>query len=79
MVSVISYLVAIATVLAFATYCACAGYFNGFFFRLEIEKATWWSEAGIKALEVFYPMQAVCSILAVTLMVLMTKRLKNLV
>ncbi len=46
---VISYLVAIATVLAFATFCACAGYDKGFLFRLEIEKSNWWYEAFLKA------------------------------
>ncbi len=79
MVSVISYLVTIATVVALATCCACGGYCFGFLFRLEFKKSNWWEEASIKAEVVLFSMLAVCSILAVTLMVLTTKRLQNLV
>ena len=78
-VSVITYLVAIATVLAFATECACYGCYYGFLFRIESKKSHWWKGAVFKALRVLYSMQAVSSLLAVTLMALTTKRLKNLV
>jgi hypothetical protein len=78
-VSVITYLIAIATVFAFATTGACFGYFKGFHFMLEFKKSNRWDEAALKAQSVLYSMQAVCSLLAVTLMVLTTKRLQNLV
>ena len=79
MVSVISNLVAIATVLAFATFCACSGYHEVFYYRHEYKKSHWWYEALTKARTVFFSMQVVCILLAVTLMVLTTKRLNNLV
>ena len=79
MVSVVSYLVVIALVLVFAISCALFGYFEGFFTRDEFKKSDWWVSAYEKALNVLFCMQAVCSILAVTLMVLTTKRLQNLV
>ena len=79
MVSVITYLVVIAAVLAFATCCACYGYLAGFYYRFEFKKSNWWTKAIYRAAKALNSMQAVCSLLAVTLMVLTTKRLTNLV
>ncbi len=79
MVSVITYLVAFATVFTFAATCAFYGYTSGFYNRRESYKFDWWFKAYEKAVNFNFIMQAVCNLLAVILMVLTTKRLQNLV
>jgi hypothetical protein len=79
LVTIVSYFVVIALVLDFASCCTTIGYGDGFYFRHDFKKSEKWLTRYDKAIQLIYYMQAVCGLLAVILMVLTTKRLRNLV
>lgn len=78
-VPIVAYSTTISTIITFAFLSASYGYFNGFYFRVEIKKRDRWQEAFNKSNIALFSLLGIASFLSAILMALTVVKLKNLV